>query len=119
MIHSKFSLYVFYDVRLYVSLWFRVAVCSGQALANILASVERGICTVDSSVAGLGGCPYAKGATGNVATEDVVYMMNGLGIRTGIDIYKLVQAGNFICNVLGRPSNSRAGIAIRAKEKDR
>jgi hydroxymethylglutaryl-CoA lyase len=94
-----------------------VAASSGQALANILASVERGICTVDSSVAGLGGCPYAKGATGNVATEDVVYMMNGLGVRTGIDISKLVEAANFICDILGRPSNSRAGTALQVIQK--
>lgn len=88
---------------------------SGQALANILVSLERGIRTVDSSVAGLGGCPYAKGATGNVATEDVVYMLNGLGVGTGIDIEKLVDAGEFICNVIGRLSKSRAGIAIASK----
>jgi hydroxymethylglutaryl-CoA lyase len=88
---------------------------SGQALSNILVALERGITTIDSSVAGLGGCPYAKGATGNVATEDLVYMLHGMGIQTGIDLDKLTEAAEFICAVLGRSSNSKAGSAIAAK----
>jgi hydroxymethylglutaryl-CoA lyase len=80
--------------------------------------LERSIRTVDASVAGLGGCPYARGATGNVATEDVVYMLDGLGMETGIDLDKLVDAAEFICGVLGRPSNSRAGTAIAAKREN-
>ncbi|MBT9459180.1 MAG: hydroxymethylglutaryl-CoA lyase [Burkholderiaceae bacterium] len=87
----------------------------GQALANIYASLELGVHTFDASVAGLGGCPYAKGATGNVATEDVVFLLNGLGIDTGIDIDKLVDAGAFISGVLGRPPVSRVGRALLAK----
>jgi hydroxymethylglutaryl-CoA lyase len=87
----------------------------GQALANIYASLEMGIAVVDSSVAGLGGCPYAKGASGNVATEDVVYMLDGLGIETGIDLGKLVEAGAFICGHLGRESQSKAARALTAK----
>jgi len=87
----------------------------GQALTNIYACLELGIHTFDASVAGLGGCPYAKGATGNVATEDVVFMLNGLGIETGIDLDKLVDAGAFISGVLGRPPVSRVGRAILAK----
>jgi len=87
----------------------------GQALANIYASLELGIHTFDASIAGLGGCPYAKGATGNVATEDVVFLLNGLGIETGIDIDALVDAGAFISEVLGRPPVSRAGRALLAK----
>jgi hydroxymethylglutaryl-CoA lyase len=87
----------------------------GQALANIHASLQAGIRVFDSSVAGLGGCPYAKGATGNVATEDVVYMLNGLGIETGIDLDKVIDAAEFICGVLGRPTNSRAGRALSLK----
>ncbi|WP_431100300.1 hydroxymethylglutaryl-CoA lyase [Roseateles noduli] len=89
----------------------------GQALTNIYACLEMGIHTFDASVAGLGGCPYAKGATGNVATEDVVFLLNGLGIETGIDIDKLVDAGAFISGVLGRPPVSRVGKAILAKRK--
>ncbi len=88
----------------------------GQALANIYAALECGVATYDSSVAGLGGCPYAKGATGNVATEDVLYMLNGLGITTGVDIDKLISAGDYICGVLGRPTHSRAARALRAKQ---
>lgn len=88
----------------------------GQAVANVYAALECGVATFDSSVAGLGGCPYAKGATGNVATEDVLYMLNGLGIETGVDMAKLVAAGDFICNVLGRPTNSRAAKALAALE---
>jgi hydroxymethylglutaryl-CoA lyase len=87
----------------------------GQALANIYASLEMGIAVVDSSVAGLGGCPYAKGASGNVATEDVVYMLNGLGIETGIDLAKLAEAGEFICGQLGRESQSKAARALAAR----
>ena len=84
----------------------------GQALANILAVLERGITTVDSSVAGLGGCPYAAGASGNVASEDLLYMLNGLGIETGVDLTKLVAAGNYISDHLGRPSGSRVARAM-------
>jgi hydroxymethylglutaryl-CoA lyase len=89
----------------------------GQALANIYAALECGVATYDSSVAGLGGCPYAKGATGNVATEDVLYMLNGLGIATGVDIDKLISAGDYICGVLGRPTHSRAARALMAKRQ--
>ena len=88
----------------------------GQALANILAVLERGIAVVDSSVAGLGGCPYAKGAAGNVATEDLLYMLNGLGIDTGVDLDKLVDAGNFIAGFLGRPSGSKVARALGCAE---
>lgn len=87
----------------------------GQALANIFASLEMGMACFDCSVAGLGGCPYAPGATGNVATEDVLYMLEGLGIETGVDMSKLLQAAQFICGALGRPSVSRAGRALAAK----
>jgi hydroxymethylglutaryl-CoA lyase len=87
----------------------------GQALANIYASLELGVKTFDSSVAGLGGCPYAKGATGNVATEDVVYMLEGLGIRTGVELEKLFRAGQFICRALGREPASRVARAMAAK----
>ena len=90
----------------------------GQALANILAVMELGVTTFDSSVAGLGGCPYAKGATGNVATEDVLYMLDGLGITTGISMEALLDAAQFICGHLQRPSQSRAGRALlRKREK--
>ena len=87
----------------------------GQALANIYASLEHGVAVFDSSVAGLGGCPYAKGATGNVATEDVVYLLHGLGIATGVDLDRLVDAGEFICAALGRPTNSKVARALLAK----
>jgi hydroxymethylglutaryl-CoA lyase len=87
----------------------------GQALANIYASLELGVKTFDSSVAGLGGCPYAKGATGNVATEDVVYLMDGLGIETGVDLEKLFRTGQFICRALGREPASRVARAMAAK----
>lgn len=87
----------------------------GQALANILATLERGIGVVDASVAGLGGCPYAKGATGNVATEDVLYMLDGMGIRTGVDLALLAEAGQFISGILGRPTGSRVARAIAAR----
>ena len=83
----------------------------GQALANILAVLERGISVVDSSVAGLGGCPYAPGAAGNVASEDLLYMLNGLGIETGVDLDALIDAGNYISAMLGRPSGSRVARA--------
>ena len=83
----------------------------GQALVNIYASLQEGIAVFDSSIAGLGGCPYAKGASGNVATEDVVYMLNGMGIETGIDMDKLLLAGEHICNVLGRVTGSRVAKA--------
>jgi len=89
----------------------------GQALANILACLQLGVHTFDASVAGLGGCPYAKGATGNVATEDVVYLLHGLGIDTGIDLDKLVNAGAFISNALGRPTASRVARATLAKRE--
>jgi hydroxymethylglutaryl-CoA lyase len=87
----------------------------GQALANILASLETGIATVDSSVAGLGGCPYAKGASGNVASEDVLYLLDGLGIRTGVDMARLAAAGRFISAALGREPVSKVARALAAK----
>jgi hydroxymethylglutaryl-CoA lyase len=87
----------------------------GQALANIYASLELGVATFDSSVAGLGGCPYAKGASGNVATEDVVYMLHGLGIHTGVDLDKVVDTGQWICALIGKEPASKAGKAIAAK----
>jgi len=88
----------------------------GQALANIHACLQLGIHTFDASVAGLGGCPYAKGATGNVATEDVVFMLQGMGIATGIDLDALVETGGFISDVLGRPPVSRVGRALLTKK---
>ncbi len=87
----------------------------GQALANVYASLLEGIQVFDSSIAGLGGCPYAKGASGNVATEDVLYMLNGLGIDTGVDLDLLISAGQHICDVLGRPTGSRVAKARLAK----
>ncbi len=87
----------------------------GQALANIYASLELGVATFDSSVAGLGGCPYAKGASGNVATEDVVYLLDGLGIETGVDLDKVVGTGQWICGLLGREPSSKAARALAAK----
>ncbi len=87
----------------------------GQALANILACLELGVAVVDSSVAGLGGCPYAKGATGNVATEDVLYMLDGLGIETGVDLDRLAAAGRFISDHLGRPPASKVAQALAGK----
>jgi hydroxymethylglutaryl-CoA lyase len=87
----------------------------GQALANTLASLELGVWQFDTSIAGLGGCPYAKGATGNVATEDVVYLLHGMGIETGIDLDLLVDAGQFISEALGRKPNSRAATALLNK----
>lgn len=87
----------------------------GQALANLMAALEAGIAVVDSSVAGLGGCPYARGATGNVASEDVLYLLNGLGVRTGVDLGKLAQAGRFISEELGREPASKVARALAAK----
>jgi hydroxymethylglutaryl-CoA lyase len=89
----------------------------GQALANILACLEMGVHQFDTSIAGLGGCPYAKGATGNVATEDVVFMLRGMGIDTGIDLDALVEAGGYISDVLGREPVSRAGKALLTKRR--
>lgn len=86
----------------------------GQALANILAALEKGVSVVDSSVAGLGGCPYAPGASGNAASEDVLYMLNGLGIETGVDLAALVRAGQFICDRLGRQNGSKVARARSA-----
>jgi hydroxymethylglutaryl-CoA lyase len=87
----------------------------GQALGNTLAALQMGVWQYDTSSAGLGGCPYAKGATGNVATEDVVYMLHGMGIETGIDLDKLVDAGKYISDYLRRPPNSRAATALLNK----
>jgi hydroxymethylglutaryl-CoA lyase len=87
----------------------------GQAVANTLASLQMGVWQFDTSVAGLGGCPYAKGATGNVATEDVVYLLHGMGIETGIDLDKLIDAGQFISDFLNRKSGSRAATALLNK----
>ena len=87
----------------------------GQALSNTLTALHMGVWQFDASVAGLGGCPYAKGATGNVASEDVVYMLNGMGIETGIDLDKLIDAGKFISDFLGRKPNSRAATALLVK----
>ncbi len=89
----------------------------GQALSNTLAALELGVWNFQSSVAGLGGCPYAKGATGNVATEDVVYLLHGMGIETGIDLDALVDVGEFISQHLGRPTGSRVARALMAKRK--
>ncbi len=89
----------------------------GQAIANVVASLQAGVFRFDSSIAGLGGCPYAKGATGNVATEDVVYLMHGLGIETGLDLDALVDTGQWISRELGRASASRAGNAIAARRR--
>ena len=88
----------------------------GQALANVYAAMELGVATFDSSVSGLGGCPYAKGATGNVASEDVLYLMNGLDIETGVDMGRLRLAGKFICEFLGRVPASRVARALDARE---
>jgi len=89
----------------------------GQALANTLMCLQMGVWQFDTSVAGLGGCPYAKGATGNVASEDVVYMLHGMGIDTGIDMDKLIDAGQFISDFLQRPSQSRAGKALLTRRQ--
>jgi hydroxymethylglutaryl-CoA lyase len=88
----------------------------GQALANILVALQEGVAVVDSSVAGLGGCPYAPGAAGNVATEDVVYMLNGLGIETGVDLDALIKAGEFVCTLLGRETGSKVAKARSAQK---
>ena len=85
----------------------------GQALANILVALQHGITTVDSSIAGLGGCPYAKGASGNVATEDVLYMLQGMGINTGIDLAEVVKVGNWISQKLNRINGSKVGLALQ------
>ncbi len=87
----------------------------GQALANILAVLEKGVAVIDSAVAGLGGCPYADGATGNVASEDVLYMLNGLDIETGVDLESLAAAGQFVCGQLGRPTASKVARALSAR----
>ena len=89
----------------------------GQALANILVALQRGIATVDASVSGLGGCPYAKGASGNVATEDVVYMLQGMGIDCGVDLDQLIAAGSFISEHLQRPNQSRVALARLAQSQ--
>ncbi len=86
----------------------------GQAVANIVASLHYGVHRFDSSVAGLGGCPYARGASGNVATEDVLYLMHGLGIETGVDIYKIIAAGDSMCQLLGRKNQSKVANAMLA-----
>jgi hydroxymethylglutaryl-CoA lyase len=90
----------------------------GQALANIYASLSMGVAVIDSSVAGLGGCPYAKGASGNVATEDVVYLLNGLGIEHGVDLNKLIDAGDYICGQLGRDNGSKVANALLNKRAE-
>ncbi|WP_046077990.1 hydroxymethylglutaryl-CoA lyase [Halomonas sp. HG01] len=87
----------------------------GQALANLYAVLEEGIAVIDSSVAGLGGCPYAKGASGNVASEDVVYLLDGLGIAHGVDLEKLAAAGSWITRAIGRPNRSKAGVALSSR----
>ena len=86
----------------------------GQALANILVALQLGVAVVDASVAGLGGCPYAPGASGNVATEDVLYLLQGLGIETGVDLERIAATGRWISDLLGRPSGSKAGRALAA-----
>ncbi len=87
----------------------------GQALANVLACLEEGVAVVDSAVSGAGGCPYAKGASGNVASEDVVYMLHGLGIHTGIDLDALAEVGRWLAGLLGRESGSKVGRALAAR----
>lgn len=89
-----------------------------MALPNMVAALQEGVAVVDSSVAGLGGCPYAKGASGNVATEDVVYMLHGMGIETGVNLDKLIDAGQFICGALGRATQSKVAEAVIAKRRD-
>jgi hydroxymethylglutaryl-CoA lyase len=88
----------------------------GQALANVLAALEMGMARIDSSVGGLGGCPYAKGASGNLATEDLVYMLNGMGIETGVDLERLVATAFYICDTLGRAPDSRVARALGRRE---
>jgi hydroxymethylglutaryl-CoA lyase len=87
----------------------------GQALANVLTALEMGLRVVDSSVAGLGGCPYAKGASGNLATEDLVYMLDGMGVQTGVDVMAVIAAGREICGLLGKDTRSKVGLAISAR----
>ncbi len=106
LFHSLTSL----SLSLSLSL-FSFSALSGQALANILVALQHGVSVVDCSVAGLGGCPYAAGATGNVATEDVLYMLNGLGIQTGVDMPKLLQVSGWISSMLGVEIASRSGRA--------
>ena len=89
----------------------------GQALVNLYAGIEEGVHVIDSAAGGLGGCPFAPGATGNVATEDVVYMLEGMGIRTGVDMQKLLAATNEITRLIGRPPASRVANALNAKRK--
>ncbi len=89
----------------------------GQALANIYVALEHGVSVIDSSVSGLGGCPYAKGASGNVASEDVLYMLNGMGIETGVDLEKLIAVGQFISGFLKRPSQSKVNVAFSSRNK--
>jgi hydroxymethylglutaryl-CoA lyase len=89
----------------------------GQATANIYAALQLGVSIFDSSVAGLGGCPYSPGATGNVSTEDVLYMLDGIGIETGVDMEKLLVAAEYICEHLKRPTFSRAGRALISKQE--
>jgi len=88
----------------------------GQALSNILVSLDYGIRVVDSSVSGLGGCPYAKGASGNAATEDVVYLLHGMGLDTGVNLDKLIQVGRYICTELGRTSESKVNRAWKGPQ---
>lgn len=88
----------------------------GQALSNILTSLQFGIAVIDSSAAGLGGCPYAAGASGNVSTEDVVYMLHGMGVETGINLLKLVEAGNYISQEISRQTMSKVARAMLAKK---
>ena len=84
----------------------------GQALANVMVLLQAGVSTFDSSVAGLGGCPYAKGASGNLATEDLVYLLHGLNIKTNVDLDRLVKVGHDISQLLGRPNGAKAGLAL-------
>ena len=91
----------------------------GQAVANIAEALEMGIRCVDSSVAGLGGCPYAKGATGNVATEDVIYLLHGLGYETGVDLERLIDAGQFITDALKRENTSKVARALLCQRQER
>ena len=91
----------------------------GQAVANIAQAVQMGIRCVDSSVAGLGGCQYARGATGNVATEEVIYLLHGLGYTTGVDLYRLIDASQFITDVLKRPNMSKVTQAFQSREHTR
>lgn len=92
----------------------------GTALANLVMALGRGVSVVDAAVAGLGGCPYAgPAASGNVATEDVVHLLHGTGVATGVDLEKLLDAGAYISHVLGRPPNSKAAIALLAKRERR